>query len=101
MPASRVRMSSLLWIGMPVSTRLNPLILILALQASFFCAPAYSFCGFYAGKADATLLNAASQVVVARDGNRTVLSMLNNYRGPLSEFALIVPTPVVLQRGQV
>ncbi len=73
----------------------------LALQAILLCTPAYSFCGFYAGKADATLLNAASQVVVARDGDRTVISMLNNYRGPLSEFALIVPTPVVLRRGQV
>ena len=79
----------------------NPLIYVLALQASLLCAPVYSFCGFYAGKADATLLNAASQVVVVRDGKRTVLSMLNNYRGALSDFALIVPTPVVLQRGQV
>jgi len=79
----------------------NPWLFALALQASLFCAPVYSFCGFYAGKADATLLNAASQVVVARDGNRTVLSMLNNYQGALSEFALIVPTPVVLERGQV
>lgn len=79
----------------------NPWIYVFALQASLLCAPVYSFCGFYAGKADATLLNTASQVVVVRDGNRTVLSMLNNYRGALSEFALIVPTPVVLQRGQV
>ena len=79
----------------------NPLIFALALQASLLCAPAYSFCGFYAGKADATLLNTTSQVVVVRDGNRTVLSMLNNYSGPLTEFALIVPTPVVLLRGQV
>lgn len=79
----------------------NPGLFILALQALLLCTPVYSFCGFYAGKADATLLNSASQVVVVRDGNRTVLSMLNNYRGPLSEFALIVPTPVVLQRGQV
>src|SRR5271165_5826986 len=64
-------------------------------------APAQAFCGFYAGKADATLFNEASQVVVARDGNRTVLSMSNDYRGPLTEFALVVPTPVVLQQGQV
>ena len=79
----------------------NPLLLLLSLQAGLLCAPAYSFCGFYAGKADATLLNTASQVVMVRDGNRTVLSILSNYRGPLTEFALIVPTPVVLQRGQV
>jgi hypothetical protein len=64
-------------------------------------SPAQAFCGFYAGKADATLFNEASQVVVARDANRTVLSMSNDYQGPLTEFALIVPTPVVLQQGQV
>ncbi|MFZ6875020.1 DUF2330 domain-containing protein [Undibacterium sp. Di27W] len=68
------------------------------------CAPvssAMAFCGFYAGKADASLFNEASQVVIARDGKRTVLSMLNDYKGPLNQFALIVPTPVVLQQGQV
>ena len=63
--------------------------------------PAHAFCGFYAGKADATLFNSASQVVIARDGRHTVLSMVNDYQGPLSEFALVVPTPVVLHEGQV
>ena len=62
---------------------------------------AFAFCGFYAGKADASLFNEASQVIMVRDGNRTVLSMLNDYSGPLSEFALIVPTPTVLTQGQV
>jgi hypothetical protein len=62
---------------------------------------AHAFCGFYAGKADASLFNEASQVVIARDGNRTVISMLNDYKGELSEFALIVPTPMVIQQGQV
>lgn len=64
-------------------------------------APAQAFCGFYAGKADASLFNEASQVVLVRDGQRTVLSMLNDYSGPLKEFALIVPTPVTLKQGQV
>jgi hypothetical protein len=63
--------------------------------------PAHAFCGFYAGKADANLFNEASQVVMVRDGKRTVISMLNDYKGPLSEFALIVPTPTTLQKGQV
>ena len=62
---------------------------------------ANAFCGFYAGKADASLFNEASQVVLVRDGNRTVLSMLNDYSGPLNEFALVVPTPTVLAQGQV
>jgi hypothetical protein len=77
------------------------LLIVLTILATSLSAPVYSFCGFYAGKADVTLLNKASRVVVARDGNRTVLSMLNDYHGDLREFALIVPTPVVLQRGQV
>jgi hypothetical protein len=64
-------------------------------------AAVHAFCGFYAGKADATLFNSASQVVIARDGTRSVLSMVNDYQGPLREFALIVPTPVVLHVGQV
>ncbi len=63
--------------------------------------PAQAFCGFYAGKADANLFNEASQVVLVRDGKRTVISMLNDYKGPLSEFALVVPTPTTLQKGQV
>ena len=71
---------------------LKPLFAALALT---LCAqaPVQAFCGFYAGKADANLFNEASQVVVVRDGQRTVLSMLNDYKGPLSEFALVVPTP--------
>jgi hypothetical protein len=79
-------------------------VILLATTATLASAPfatAYAFCGFYAGKADATLFNSASQVVIARDGKHTVLSMMNDYQGPLSEFALIVPTPVVLHEGQV
>lgn len=64
-------------------------------------APAHAFCGFYAGKADANLFNEASQVIMVRDGQRTVISMLNDYKGPLNEFALVVPTPTALQKGQV
>ena len=64
-------------------------------------ASAQAFCGFYVGKADANLFNEASQVVVARDGDKTVVSMLNDYKGELKEFALVVPVPSVLQRGQI
>ncbi|MGB0126511.1 MAG: DUF2330 domain-containing protein, partial [Rhodocyclaceae bacterium] len=63
--------------------------------------PAYGFCGFYVGKADSTLFNEASQVIMVRDGERTVLSMLNDYKGDPKEFALVVPVPTVLKRGQI
>jgi hypothetical protein len=67
----------------------------------FVASQAQAFCGFYVGKADASLFNEASQVIMARDGNRTVISMLNDYKGSLTEFALVVPVPTVLQREQV
>lgn len=60
-----------------------------------------AFCGFYVAKADASLFNQASQVVLVRDGERTVLTMSNDYQGALKEFAIVVPVPVVLQEGQI
>ena len=67
------------------------------LAFSLICvAPAaHAFCGFFVGKADAELFNKSSQVALVRDGNRTVLTMSNDYKGPLSEFALVVPVPSV------
>ncbi|WP_218578462.1 DUF2330 domain-containing protein [Vineibacter terrae] len=62
---------------------------------------AAAFCGFYVGKADTSLFNEASQVILARDGWRTTLSMMNDYKGEPSDFALVVPVPVVLRRDQV
>src|SRR5215470_6202470 len=63
--------------------------------------PAAAFCGFYVGKADAKLFNEASQVILVRDGDRTVISMRNDFQGELAEFALVVPVPVVLQKSQI
>src|SRR5262249_34534944 len=60
-----------------------------------------AFCGFYVGKADTQLFNESSQVALVRDGDRTVLTMSNDYRGPLTEFALVVPVPTVLEREQI
>ena len=73
------------------------LVPVLALPA----AEVSAFCGFYVGKADASLFNQASQVILVRDGSQTVLTMLNDYKGDLTEFALVVPVPVVLKREQV
>ncbi len=60
-----------------------------------------AFCGFYVGGADAKLFNNATLVVMMRDGTRTVLAMQNNYQGPPSDFAMVVPVPVVLQKENV
>jgi hypothetical protein len=73
-----------------------------ALAALFtFSSAAHAFCGFYVGKADAELFNKASQVVLARDENRTVMTMSNDYSGPLTEFAVVVPVPDVLRKEQI
>lgn len=63
--------------------------------------PASAFCGFYAGGAGSKLYNHATQVVLMREGLRTVLSMENDYHGPPDRFAMVVPVPVVLQKEQV
>jgi hypothetical protein len=76
--------------------------LILALGVVLFYQPsAWAFCGFYVAKADSKLYNQASQVVIARNGDRTVLTMANDYQGEVKDFALVVPVPVILQQDQV
>ena len=62
---------------------------------------ARAFCGFYVSGADGKLLNDATQVVLLRQGTRTVLSMQNNYQGPPQDFAMVIPVPVVLQKENV
>ncbi len=64
-------------------------------------AAARAFCGFYVSGAGADLFNNATQVVLMREGTRTVLSMQNNYQGPPSDFAMVVPVPVVLEKANV
>jgi hypothetical protein len=81
--------------------KLASLALVLCLFALATPADALAFCGFYVGSADAQLYNHASQVVMVRDGERTVLSLMNDYQGEPSDFALVIPVPVVLQRGQI
>lgn len=60
-----------------------------------------AFCGFYVAKADTSLYNQASQVVLVRKEEKTVLSLMNDYQGDLKDFALVVPVPQVLQEGQI
>jgi MYXO-CTERM domain-containing protein len=71
------------------------------LAATLAPAVAGAFCGFYVSGEDTKLYNNATQVVLMRDGTRTVLSMQNNYQGPPKDFAMVVPVPVVLQKENV
>jgi hypothetical protein len=62
---------------------------------------AHAFCGFYVAGGGAELFNNATQVVLMREGTRTVLSMQNNYQGPPEDFAMVIPVPVILQKENV
>ena len=75
---------------------------IAPLVVMLFLAPkAHAFCGFYVAKGDAKLFNKASQVVLVRDEDRTVMTMANDFQGDPKEFAVVIPVPTVLQKGQI
>jgi len=78
-------------------TALLAALLVVALAAPTVLA----FCGFFIAKADTKLFNQASQVVLVRHDDKTVLTMANDFRGDLKEFAIVVPVPTVLEKGQI
>ncbi|HEU0033746.1 MAG TPA: DUF2330 domain-containing protein [Kofleriaceae bacterium] len=75
--------------------------LIVAAFAAFVPRVADAFCGFYVAGSNEKLYNDATQVVLMREGTRTVLAMQNAYKGPPEAFAMVVPVPVVLQEKDV
>ncbi len=79
-------------------------VLILIISAVLTVAlsgTAQAFCGFYVAKADTSLFNRASQVVLVRDGDRTVLTMANDFEGDVKDFAVVIPVPTFIERGQI
>lgn len=62
---------------------------------------AMAFCGFYVAKADSKLFNQASQVCLVRNGDRTVLTMANDFQGDPKEFAMVIPVPTVIDKKDV
>ena len=79
------------------------LALAVAVATLLLLAPrvAAAFCGFYVSGAEGKLFANATQVVMMREGTRTVLAMQNDYQGPPNDFAMVVPVPVVLQKENV
>jgi len=73
----------------------------LSLTIVWSSATIAAFCGFYVGKADTKLFNQASQVVLVRDGDRTVMTMASDFQGDLKEFAIVIPVPTFLKREQI
>src|SRR4029077_810672 len=62
---------------------------------------ASAFCGFYVAKGDAKLFNRASQVVLVHDEDKTVMTMANDFQGDPKEFAVVIPVPTKIERGQI
>ncbi|MBL8910429.1 MAG: DUF2330 domain-containing protein [Archangium sp.] len=74
---------------------------IMSSAVVLLAAASHAFCGFYVAGGGAELFNNATQVVLMREGTRTVLSMQNNYQGPPADFAMVIPVPVVLKQENV
>lgn len=62
---------------------------------------AAAFCGTFVGAPGAALTNRSSQVVVARAGTRTSLTLVADYAGDASDFAIVLPVPQVLGPADV
>ena len=62
---------------------------------------AQAFCGFYVSRADTSLFNEASQVVLVRDQDRTVITMANDFQGETKDFAVVIPVPTFIEREQI
>lgn len=75
----------------------------LGLALALMAAPsvAHAFCGTYVGQPGAELYANTSQVLMVRQGERTTLTLANDYEGDLTDFAMVIPVPVVLQDGDV
>lgn len=67
----------------------------------FVSTHVFGFCGFYVAKADASLYNKASQVILVRHDNKTAITMFSDYKGEMKDFALVVPVPEVLSKEQI
>ena len=75
--------------------------LVTALATVMVTTTAQAFCGFYVAKADTSLFNRASQVVLVRDDDRTVITMANDFEGEVEDFAVVIPVPTRIEREQI
>jgi len=67
----------------------------------YLATQSFAFCGFYVAKAGANIFNKKSQVILVHDGDRTTITMQNDFKGDLKEFAMVIPVPVVLKRDDI
>lgn len=74
--------------------------LVLVAAGGWF-SDASAFCGFYVAQAGAKVFNNKSEVIIVRNGEKQTITMLNDYKGDLKQFAMVIPVPVVLGRKDI
>lgn len=77
------------------------IIILIAALLGGWTSHAFAFCGFYVAKADASLFNNKSQVIITRHDGQTVVTMSSDFQGDVKDFAMVIPVPSVLKRSQV
>ncbi len=76
-------------------------IISIVLSLLIFSSHGFSFCGFYVAKADTKLFNKTSEVIYVRNGNKSTITMSNDFQGDVKDFAMVVPVPTVLDRKDI
>lgn len=64
-------------------------------------AAAQAFCGTYVGEAGADLYADKSEVIMARTGTRTTLTMRNAFEGNSLNFAMVIPVPSLISQADI
>ncbi len=64
-------------------------------------APAWAFCGFFAGVSDAGMENSQTQTVIVREFDFTTMTLQFNYSGDPDEFTVVFPVPVAFSSDPV
>ena len=54
---------------------------------------AQAFCGHYLGTAESTISNSVSHIVYVREGNKSTITMANDFQGGLPSFSMLIPVP--------
>jgi Na+-translocating ferredoxin:NAD+ oxidoreductase RnfD subunit len=85
----------------PVKASSSVVVLSMLMIFLTISQPVSAFCGFYVAKADVKLFNKSSQVILVRNGDRSIITMNSDFDGPVRDFAMVVPVPVVLKKTDI
>lgn len=76
-------------------------IILTTVMVIFWSLKTTAFCGFYVAKAGSELYNNKSEIILVRDGQNTTITMSNDFKGDVKDFAMVVPVPNVLKRSDI